>query len=81
MLDLGIERSNPDYYAVSVMNEVFSGGFSSRLFNTLRSEKGLAYDVGGGWVRAWDHPGLTDVEMQTKSASTVDGIEGLNERD
>ena len=79
MLDLGIERSNPDYYAVTVMNEVFSGGFSSRLFNTLRSEKGLAYDVGGGVGSAWDHPGLTDVEMQTKSASTVDGIEGLND--
>ncbi len=79
MLDLGIVRSNPDYYAVSVMNEVFSGGFSSRLFNKLRSEKGLAYDVGGGVGSGWDHPGLTDIEMQTKSATTVDGIEGLNE--
>ena len=79
MLDLGIERSNPDYYAVTVMNEIFSGGFSSRLFNKLRSEKGLAYEVGGGVGSAWDHPGLTDIEMQTKSASTVDGIEGLND--
>ena len=33
MLDLGIERRNPDYYAVSVMNEIFGGGFASRLFN------------------------------------------------
>jgi len=79
MLDLGIVRSNPDYYAVSVMNEVFGGGFSSRLFNKLRSEKGLAYDVGGGVSSGWDHPGLTDIEMQTKSATTVDGIEGINE--
>jgi len=78
MLDLGIERSNPDYFAVSVMNEVFGGGFSSRLFNNLRSGKGLAYDVGGGVGSSWNHPGLTDIGMQTKSASTVEGIEGLD---
>ena len=37
MLDLGIERNNPDYFAVTVMNEIFGGGFSSRLFNNLRT--------------------------------------------
>jgi zinc protease len=78
MLDLGIERSNPDYYAVSVMNEIFGGGFSSRLFNNLRTAKGLAYSVGGGVGYGWDRPGLTNVEMQTKSASTVEGIKGLD---
>ena len=40
MLDLGIERSNPDYFAVTVMNEIFGGGFSSRLFNNLRTAQG-----------------------------------------
>jgi zinc protease len=78
MLDLGIERSNPDYFAVSVMNEVFGGGFSSRLFNNLRSGKGLAYSVGGGVGSGWNHPGITDIEMQTKSGSTVEGIQGLD---
>jgi zinc protease len=77
MLDLGIERSNPDYYAVSVMNEIFGGGFSSRLFNNLRSAKGLAYAVGGGVGFGWNHPGLTDIDMQTKSASTIEGIQGI----
>src|SRR5579863_7791298 len=33
MLTLGTTRNNPDYYAISVFNEAFSGGFSSRLFN------------------------------------------------
>ena len=78
MLDLGIERNNPDYYAVSVMNEIFGGGFSSRLFNNLRTAKGLAYSVGGGVGYGWDRPGLTDIEMQTKSASTVEGIQGID---
>jgi len=78
MLDLGIERSNPDYFAVTVMNEIFGGGFASRLFNNLRSGKGLAYAVGGGVGYGWNHPGLTNIEMQTKSASTVEGIQGLD---
>ncbi|HME32659.1 MAG TPA: pitrilysin family protein [Terriglobales bacterium] len=78
MLDLGIERSNPDYFAVSVMNEIFGGGFSSRLFNNIRSKLGLAYAVGGGVGFGWDRPGLTNIEMQTKSATTVDGIQALN---
>ena len=78
MLDLGIERNNPDYFAVTVMNEIFGGGFSSRLFNNLRSGKGLAYSVGGGVGFGWNHPGLTDISMQTKSGSTVEGIQGLD---
>ena len=78
MLDLGIERSNPDYFAVTVMNEDFGGGFSSRLFNNIRSKLGLAYNVGGGVGYGWDRPGMTNIEMQTKSATTVEGIEALD---
>src|SRR5215469_5801235 len=78
MLDLGIERNNPDYYAVTVMNEIFGGGFASRLFNNLRSGKGLAYAVGGGVGYGWNHPGLTNFEMQTKSGTTVEGILGID---
>jgi len=78
MLDLGIERNNPDYFAVTVMNEIFGGGFASRLFNNLRTGQGLAYAVGGGVGYGWNHPGLTNIEMQTKGASTVEGIKGMD---
>jgi zinc protease len=77
MITLGIKRDNPDYFAVSVMNEIFGGGFSSRLFNNIRAAKGLAYDVGGGVGSGFGRPGLTDIGMQTKSASTVEGIDAL----
>ncbi len=77
MITLGIKRDNPDYFAVSVMNEIFGGGFSSRLFNNVRAAKGLAYDVGGGVGSGFGRPGLTDIEMQTKSATTVEGIDAL----
>jgi zinc protease len=77
MISVGIKRDNPDYYAVSVMNEIFGGGFSSRLFNNIRATQGLAYNVGGGIGSAFSHPGLTNIEMQTKSASTVEGVTAL----
>jgi zinc protease len=77
MVGLGIERKNPDYFPIQVMNEVLGGGFSSRLFQNLRTKQGLAYSVGGGIGSAWDHLGMTGIEMGTKSASTVEGIKGI----
>jgi zinc protease len=79
MVDLGIRRDNPDYFAVSVMNEIFGGGFSSRLFNNVRAAKGLAYSVGGGVGTSFSHPGMTHISMQTKSSTTVAGIQALYE--
>ncbi|MGH9536739.1 MAG: M16 family metallopeptidase [Terriglobales bacterium] len=80
MVGLGIRRDNPDYYAVRVFNEAFGGGFSSRLFRSIRTEKGLAYGVGGGIGSAFDHPGTLRLEMGTKSATTIESIQALDEQ-
>ncbi len=40
---VGIDRSNPDYYAVQIMNSVLGGGSSGRLFKNLREDKGYTY--------------------------------------
>ena len=40
---VGIERTNPDYYAVQIMNSILGGGSSGRLFKVLREEKGYTY--------------------------------------
>ncbi|HKD78501.1 MAG TPA: pitrilysin family protein [Candidatus Angelobacter sp.] len=77
MVDLGIERNNPDFYAIEVMNQLFGGGFSSRLFANIRTKQGLAYSVGGGVGSSYDHPGITHLAMGTKSGSTAAGIEAL----
>lgn len=43
----GIERSDPDFYAAMLMNEILGGGtFTSRLFAEVREKRGLAYSVG-----------------------------------
>ena len=77
MVELGIRRDNPDYYATQVFNEAFSGGFASRLMANIRTIKGLAYSVGGGIGSAFDHPGILRMAMGTKSESTVEAIQAL----
>ena len=77
MIGVGIRRDNADYFAVRVMNEIFGGGFSSRLFKNLRSKQALAYSVGGGIGAGYNHPGLIDISMGTKSASTAKAVAAL----
>ncbi len=77
IVGLGTERSNPDYYALSVMNQIFSGGFGSRVFQQLRTKLGLAYTVEGNFGASYDHPGIFVVEAATKSATTVAATKAL----
>ncbi len=79
MAHLGIEQTNPDYFAAQVMNEVLGGGFSGRLMNQIRTKKGLAYGVGGGLGAAFNHPGLMRLTMQTKSVSVYDALAALKD--
>jgi zinc protease len=79
IVGIGTTRKNPDYYAISVFNEAFGGGFSSRLFSDIRTKKGLAYAVGGGIGTGWDRPGMLRLIMSTKSESTVESIQALDD--
>jgi zinc protease len=79
LLALGIKRNNPDYYAVTVFNEAFGGGFSSRLFNDIRTKRGLAYEVGGGIGANFGHPGILQFVAATKSQSTIESLKALDE--
>lgn len=79
ILGLGTERSNPDFYALSVMNEIFAGGFGSRLFQNVRTKLGLAYSVGGSYGASYDHPGVFEVSASTKSVTTVAATQAMLE--
>ena len=72
IVGLGTDRRNPDVPALAVMNEILGGGFTSRLFQKIRTELGLAYAVGGGLSFDYDHPAPFRVVVLTKSPSTVD---------
>jgi zinc protease len=77
IVGLGTERSNPDFYALSVMNQIFSGGFGSRLFQNVRTRLGLAYSVGGAFGASYDHPGIFYTAAATKSGTTVEAIQAM----
>jgi zinc protease len=79
LIGLGTMRDNPDYYAISVFNEAFGGGFSSRLFNDIRTKRGLAYNVGGGIGANFGHPGILQIAMSTKSQSTIESVKAVDE--
>jgi zinc protease len=72
---IGISRENPDYYAVMIMNYILGGGgFSSRLMDNIRDNKGLAYDV-HSTVAAQKEPGAFSVTIQTKNESANEVID------
>jgi zinc protease len=74
---LGIEKNNPDVFAVDVMNEAWGGGFEARLFANVRTTKGLAYAVRGSINSNYDYPGTFSVWMTTKTETTAAGIDAL----
>jgi zinc protease len=55
----GIPRDSPDYYALTVANQILGGPANNRLFRALRSQQGLTYSASsdllclrsaGSWV-------------------------------
>jgi zinc protease len=77
---LGIVNHNPDFYALELMNRVMAGSFSARLFSSIRTGKSLSYMVFGEVGGEWDHEGITQLFMNTKTQSTGEGIEALLEQ-
>ncbi|MBJ7898843.1 MAG: insulinase family protein [Cyanobacteria bacterium RI_101] len=73
---LGGRIDSPDYPALMVMNGVLNG-FGGRLFNTLRSQKGLAYSVSGRWQPGFDYPGTFVAGGQTRTETATQFIDAL----
>ncbi len=65
---VGIDRSNPDYYAVQVMNAILGGGSTGRLNMNLREDKGYTYGAGSRFTpRRGAGPFAASSEVQTVS--------------
>lgn len=79
MVGLGARRDSPDLYTIEVFNQFFGGSFGSRLYSNIRSKKGLAYAVSGGVGVEFDHPGLLQFFLGTKSSTTIAAIDALSE--
>ncbi len=78
---VGIDRANPDYYAVQVMNAILGGGGGARLFMNLREDKGYTYGAYSRFTfRRGAGPFAASAEVQTGSTkeSVVEFMKELN---
>jgi zinc protease len=70
----GVARGNPDYYALQVANYILGGGgFSSRVMDSIRNERGLAYSVYSYFAAEKSH-GSFEFVMQTKNETALEAI-------
>ncbi|MFL5350059.1 MAG: M16 family metallopeptidase [Hyalangium sp.] len=65
----GYRLGHPDYFAATAMNIALGGGFTSRLVNEIRVERGLSYSV-GSYFDAMSAGGAFAISTFTKTAST-----------
>ncbi len=65
--------TSADRYTVHVLNVILGGGMSSRLFQTIREERGLAYAVYSG-VNAYTDAGYLSVYAATSPEQLTDVI-------
>lgn len=73
----GISRTNPDFYAVTVMNYVLgAGGFSSRLMDSIRDKQGLVYGIMSHFD-ARLMPGSFWINFQTRTETTNQAIQSV----
>jgi predicted Zn-dependent peptidase len=68
---IGTRASDPDYAPLQLIDQILGSGFTSRLLNEIRTQRGLAYAVGSAPGTGWHHPGIWMVYLMTQSDSTV----------
>ncbi len=63
----GLLRTDPDFFAAAVMNDILGGGgFTSRITNRVRSDEGLAYSAGSALQPGVWYPGRFGAAFQSK---------------
>lgn len=65
----GIERNDPDYIPLSMMNSILGGGFSGRLFANLREKHGFTYGAYSS-VEARRNAGLWNASASVRRIAT-----------
>jgi len=77
--DRGLKRNHPDFYAAYLMNYVLGGGgFTSRLYDTIRDKRGLAYSVYSG-LHPLERAGLMFGGAGTTNAKVADTLSLLRQ--
>lgn len=71
---IGTERKSPDYFALSVMNTIFGGQFSSRLNMNLREDKGYTYGARTAFEWRVHQPGPFVARAAVQTAVTAPAL-------
>jgi predicted Zn-dependent peptidase len=75
----GLRRDDSDREALDVVNHVFGGGLSSRLFDEIRERRGLAYSVYSG-VSSYADAGAFTIYAGTQPAHATEVMELIHEQ-
>jgi zinc protease len=76
---VGVERTNPDYFPIVVMNTILGGSFSSRLNLNLREKHGYTYGASSGFDMR-PVPGAFSASSSVQTAVTDKAVtEFMNE--
>jgi hypothetical protein len=76
---MGGVLNDKDYPALEVMGDILGGGFASRLFRKVRTDRGYAYSISADWGAGYDHPGLFTISGSTNSVTTTEAIQLVSE--
>ncbi len=73
---LSIKENDPDYVPLAIANDILGGSsFRSRLFNDVRTKRGLAYSVASRLNAGVHDQGVWLMRAETKSVSTQEVVE------
>ncbi len=68
----GVQRDDPDFQAIRVMNHILGGGgFTSRIMNRVRSDEGLAYSAYSHFAGGVYYPSVFMAGFQSKSRTVA----------
>jgi len=71
---LGVTKESPELYALRVLDYILGGSFTSRLTMEIRTNQGLAYNVGSHFDIGRRYTGSFIAETETKAESTARAI-------
>ncbi len=74
----GPRRSDPDRYAVFVVDTILGGSWSSRLFQEVREKRGLAYSV-YSYTSLFADAGLTAIYVGSREEAMTEAIQVILE--
>lgn len=74
----GVSYSNIEtFYHAQILSIIFGGGLSSRLFQKIREELGLAYSI-GSWLNSYSDSGIFSIHAATDHSNVESILNNIN---